>query len=395
MSYINFKEECEKGRIQLSKRIENNKWIFDKQRRERVSWSGYSFDREWSYREFEGNVFGGGHVKGEDEFKEICDSDIVCTIFRECKFSNIKFRNCRFIGCYFYGCDFEGGGASFENCIFIKEESEVLPSLNRKDNFSCTFEGGNIYARFFNCSLNYAIFKGCKIHNTNFELTDMTSVIIFECDLKRVVFTDCDISGMKVIGTYIEDLDFCDKDKTRIDEKTFMDKIRVRRGTRDEYEGLYEVYEIIADQFKENQLNNNFGEYYFLCKCVQRKTLKPIPKMLSYINFFTSGYGERPSYAVLCSLFIILVFAFVYLFTGIDIEGEIIRYSLFNFNVELGSFLKHFNETLNLSVGMFAAVGVNVSQPTEVGYMLANIEMIIGVIMMGIGIGALVKKLVR
>ncbi len=53
------------------------------------------------------------------------------------------------------------------------------------------------------------------------------------------------------------------------------------------------------------------------------------------------------------------------------------------------------NETLNLSIGMFAGVGVNNGQPSEVGYMVSNFEMVIGIIMMGLGIGTLTRKIVR
>ena len=47
---------------------------------------------------------------------------------------------------------------------------------------------------------------------------------------------------------------------------------------------LYEIYENIADKFKDNNLKNNFGEYYYLCRNVQRKSLKIVPKFFSYIN---------------------------------------------------------------------------------------------------------------
>ena len=44
---------------------------------------------------------------------------------------------------------------------------------------------------------------------------------------------------------------------------------------------------------------------------------------------------------------------------------------------------------------MFAGIGINEAKPSPRSYMLSNIEMLIGVMMMGVGIGALVKKIVR
>ena len=61
----------------------------------------------------------------------------------------------------------------------------------------------------------------------------------------------------------------------------------------------------------------------------------------------------------------------------------------------MGDFMKDFNEAFNLSVGMFAGVGIDNGKPTEIGYMVANLEMLIGIVFMGIGIGALTRKAIR
>ena len=53
------------------------------------------------------------------------------------------------------------------------------------------------------------------------------------------------------------------------------------------------TYETIADKFKENSLNNNFGEYYYLCKKEEYKVLDPWPKFMSFLNNVTCGYGRK------------------------------------------------------------------------------------------------------
>ena len=84
------------------------------------------------------------------------------------------------------------------------------------------------------------------------------------------------------------------------------------------------------------------------------------------------------------------------MFFGIKVDEEIITYSNNINNVlNIKKLLKDYNEALNLSTGMFAGVGLNEAQPSPRSYMLSNIEMLIGVLMMGVGIGALVKKIVR
>lgn len=395
MSYVNFKEEVYVAKIQLQKRINNNEMLFNKISKEKSIANNYNPNEKYSFKEFNDIVVGGEHPKKEDEFKEISYTDIICTKFIDCKFSNIKFKGCKFIGCYFVNCDFIGGGVVFEECIFIKQESDVTPNLNKEDNLSCEFNNCNMYAKFLNCDLSHIIFNKCVLKDTNFELSDMSDGILFDCDLKMIIIIDTDLSGVKIVKCYIEDLEFRDKYNSKLDEKTFIDKIKLRKKNRSEYEGIYTVYENIADKFKENSLNNNFGEYYFLCKKVQRKSLKSFPRIISFLDFISCGYGERPLYAAYFSLFMIFIFSILYLLFGIKVNEEIIRYSIFNNNMSIREFLRYFNESLNLSVGMFAGIGLNEAQPAPISYFISNIEMLLGVLMMGVGLGALVKKIVR
>lgn len=395
MAYINFKEEISAAKTQLEKRVSNNIKVFEKLSKSKDVYSEFNPNDKYSFKENNNLVIGGGHPKKEDEFQEFKDEDIVCAKFIKCRFSNIKFTSCKFIGCYFEECELMGGGVVFQDCIFVKTDKEDIPNLNKEDNFSCEFNNCNIYAKFINCTLEFIIFNKCILKNTNFELSDMSNGIIYDSTLEMIIISDTNLSGTKIVNTYIEDLEFRDKYKTKLDEKTFIDKIKLKKKNRDEYEGIYTVYENIADKFKDNNLTNNFGEYYYLCRKVQRKTLKPMPKISSTLGLVSCGYGERPMYAVYFSLFIILLFSILYLIFGIKVNEEIISYDSLGKFYSFRQMLRDYNESLNLSTGMFAGVGLNEAQPSPRSYMLSNIEMIIGVLMMGVGIGALVKKIVR
>lgn len=396
MSYVNFKEENTVSRQQIERREKNNNELYIQLMKKKGELKGYLPVDKYSYLNIEGVLIGKEGMLGEENFKEITNEDIVCAKFKDCNFNNVKFKNCRFVACTFEGCIFNEGGVVFENCILVKEDSEKLPALNKKDNLSCEFIDCTIYAKFLNSDISFCTFRYCKINNTSFEQSSMKSVIIADSNLRMIVVEDCDFCGLKVINTYIENLDFNDKYCTKFDEKTYFDKIPIKKKTREEYEGIYMIYETIANKFKENTLNNNFGEYYYLCKSVQRKTLSFFPKMLSYLYFFTCGYGERPGYALIFSIIAIFVFAIIYLLTGIDINSEIVIYNFNNIgSLTIGKFLRDFNETINLSVGMFGGVGFNTAKPTPASYMVSNIEILVGVVMMGVGIGTLTRKIVR
>lgn len=396
MVYINFREEKFVAKKQLKKRKENNEQLFEEIIKQQQLGGSFNPFKEYSYKLFEDRNFGKEGLLNEEKFYIIENKDIVCATFKKCKFSNIKFKGCQFIGCIFDNCDFEKGGISFENCNFFKEDSDKKPSLNRKDNLSCYFKNCRIYAKFLNCILGFSIFEKCNIHYTNFEQSDMESTIIIESKLKMIVISDCDLSGAKIINTCIEDLEFKDKFQSKLDEKSFIDKIPILSKTREEYEGIYMCYETIANKFKENNLTNNFGEYYYLCKSAQRKSLKLFPKIESTIYWLTCGYGERAEYCIISSLVLILIFAIVYLLVGVEINNEIVIYNWDTIrNLTLNKFLNDLNESLSLSIGTFGGVGTINCDPTSKSYMITNIEVIVGIIMMGVGTGTLVRKIVR
>lgn len=394
MAYINFKEEAFVAKRQLSKRLKNNSELYSEIIKTKNLGKEYNPDLKYSYKVILSECFGKYDESNEDAFNVIQNKDIVCTEFKDCKFHGIKFKNCKFIGCRFINCEFCEGGVVFENCIFFKEDSQKIPSLNVKDNLSCEFINCNMYIKFENSTLSFVIFKKCNIKYTNFENCDMSSLMIFYSKLKNISIQDCNLSGFKIISTYIRDFEFNDKDISKLDEKSFIDKIPITSKSREEYEGLYMVYQNIADKFKENSLNNNFGEYYYICKSIQRKSLKLPSKISSYIYWITCGYGERPWNAVISSLIIIFVFALIYLFIGVEINGEVINYDIASLN-NFNQIIKDFNEALSLSIGCFAGLGTINCEPIPIAYNLVNIEILIGITMQGIGIGTLTRKVVR
>ena len=156
------------------------------------------------------------------------------------------------------------------------------------------------------------------------------------------------------------------------------------------------IYETIADKFKENTLDNNFGEYYFLCKKTEHKTLDPLPKISSFIYKVSCGYGERPFNALFLGIFLIMIFAFIYLFVGVDIDDKYVIYNLSTLkNFNFIKFIEDYNESLALSSGIFLGVGGYSCEPVQISLVVSNIEMILGVITVGIGTGAFVRKIIR
>ena len=393
MAYINFKEERYSINKQIENRKKNSSKVVSYILKNKDDLKDYTPCKQYSYKNFNGTRFGKDGLLDEADFRIVESKDIVCSKFIDCNFKNIRYKNCNFIGCIFENCTFNDGGVTFENCIFVKEGTEQLPSLNNKDNLGCYFYNCNMYAIFLNCDLSMALFEECNIANTYFEMTYIRKGIIKNSKLDKIVFEDCNLCGFKTLDCYIIDLDFNDKDKTKFDEKTCFGKIEAVEKTKQEYEGIYMTYETIADKFKENNLINNFGEYYYLGKVAERKSVKKIvPKISSYFYWISCGYGQRAIYPVITSLAVIIICTILYLFMGIKIgETEVVTFSTL-LNSDFKTIMGYINESFNLSVGMFAGVGIDNSQPTPTTYMVSNIEMMIGLLMMGVGIATLVRK---
>ena len=90
------------------------------------------------------------------------------------------------------------------------------------------------------------------------------------------------------------------------------------------------------------------------------------------------------------------IFGVLYLIFGIKIDEQVISVingSLYKYNFT--DVLEFFKQGLLLSVNLFSGVGANESVTVNFSAAIASVEIIFGVIMMGIGTGTVVRKLVR
>ena len=64
-------------------------------------------------------------------------------------------------------------------------------------------------------------------------------------------------------------------------------------------------------------------------------------------------------------------------------------------NYDFIKFMQDYNQTLALSSGIFLGVGGYSCEPVQLSLVISNIEMIIGVIIIGVGTGTIVRKIIR
>ena len=240
------------------------------------------------------------------------------------------------------------------------------------------------------------VIKDSRIKNSKLIECILENDIYKNLDIDNIQISDCDCRGFKIIDSYIENLKFEDKKITKLDEYSFIDTIRLDKKYRKSYEEASKVYSIIAKKMDENKLIDYASEYYYLSKCVENKALTGVDKIKSTIYWLLCGYGERPTYALITSIEIILGFALIYMFTGLNIKGININYiDILSKGFPVDSLISDFMNALYFSIVTFTTVGYGDITPIGVSIFLSGVEMFLGLTMVGIWTATLARKITR
>lgn len=322
----------------------------------------------------------------EDGYEIITNAQIKYTKFIKCKFKYIKFVKCNFYGTSFSNCIFEN--IIFEECNFYYEDCGVV------------FNDGSIFDKVFfkKSNIKKSIFKDIDFENVKFSEVKLDESILDSITMTKFIINDCDLRGVKIINASIDKLIFEDDYNTKFDEYTFIDQIIMNKSYKKSYENASKAYRIIAEKFEKNNLLDYSGEYYYLSKIIENKSLSGIDRVKSYFFWMICGYGERPTYALVTSIEIILMFAIIYMFTGLAADGNIINYTesfsqgiIFKYNM-----YSDFFKSLYFSMTTFTTVGYGDITPVgEISTMLSGLEMFLGVTMVGIWTATLARKIIR
>ncbi|MGL5751522.1 MAG: ion channel [Paraclostridium sp.] len=188
---------------------------------------------------------------------------------------------------------------------------------------------------------------------------------------------------------------------TKFDEDTFIDKVskynkEYKRDRYNYYEISYKFYRDISYKYKQNNLQSLYGEYYYLSKLMERKTLKGIDKFKSTILWIICGYGERPTYALISSIEIIFVFTILYMIFGLNCGSQLISYKeIFLEGRGINFVFNDFIKAFHFSIVTFTTVGYGDVTPIGYSVFLSGLEMFLGVTMVGLWTATLAKKISR
>lgn len=317
--------------------------------------------------------------------KNITNMSFKYNVFKGCNFNNIKFYNCKFIGNIFYNCKFKN--ISFENCDFYTSQDDIN-IFNSKTSFMNSY--------FKNCNIEKSVFQNISLNNIYFIHSNMKNIIFNDIYMDKVCISDCDCRSLKIINPEINELKFDDSFLTKFDEYTFIDEIKVNKNYKKTYETAFKVYREFATKFEANRLIDNSDEYYYRSKVMENKYLTGNKKMKSYIYWLLCGYGERPTYALITSIEIVLVFAIIYMITGLNMGGYVIDYTMMlEFGIAMPNLIPDFMKSLYFSIVTFTTVGYGDITPVGMSVFLSGLEMLLGVTMVGVWTATLARKITR
>lgn len=339
----------------------------------------------YPFTHVENKTIGTKSLNSRHIYKNISNKKIDYNKFIGCNFNNIKFENCTFFGSIFENCKFNN--VQFSHCNF--EDEEKVIALFKEN---CVFERCN----FYQTNMKNIVFECAKFTEVKLSLSSIRNSIFNQCFIDSIIFSDCDLKSMKTIRTDINLLSFEDEFISKVDENTFIDLLKLNKKDKNEYENIFKAYKSISAVFEKNRLFNYAGEYYYLAKCAERKSLKGLEKVKSNIFYYSCGYGERPTFALISSLEIVLIFSIIYMFSGLCVNERIIHYNL-NILSYLPRKLMYMDliDCFYFSLVTFTTVGYGDIFPIGYSVLFSCVEMLLGVTMVGVWTATLARKITR
>jgi uncharacterized protein YjbI with pentapeptide repeats len=354
--------------------------------------SGFFEFTEKTYRftQFNGLMFGQDMAENESQLLSISDVLFYYCDFTQSGFSNMIFENCAFVGCNFTECYTMGFTTVFKACRFlnrVKGEANI-------DDAPSMFMNCELSAKFRDTDLSMTVFDKSHFYFSSFDQVNLKATIFLDSSFDTVNICDSDLRNTKILKPKFIEFYIEDKfQKSKVSRHTFLGEIDFNPKETREVRFASEVYSQLSELFEGNKLMELSGEYFYLFKKTESINLKGFEKFKSFIGHFTCGYGERPFFSLMTSMILVLTCGTLYMFFGVNANNEVIA-----FRPTLSQPFPPLNHLIlwyHFSLVTFSTVGYGNVVPVGGSLIVSAFEMVLGIIMVGIWVSTLVRKMVR
>lgn len=325
--------------------------------------------------------------------------------YRGISFSNIIFDGINlnhicFHNCTFYSCEFKN--VTTHNPNKYSNSKLNISGFNFCDFNSC---------KFSDCNFNHTLWSIGKFSNILFENTKFYNSMFHRNSFSNVQFKgNCMLYDTCIIrpsgqfdikfynengmikmtpNSYISNFDY--KDKINI-----MDYEIYSIHKKSHYKNVASTYFALEKLCDNNCLTPQYINYYYQRKKAETRSKKILKSIPSYLNELIIGYGEYPFNSLISMMIIILIFSFVYLFTGFtNIDNYNIMYDFdithifFISKLDIGNWL----HSLYLSFFTLITVGQGSAHPTTpLSQIASSIELLLGAVLVTLFTATLFRK---
>lgn len=267
--------------------------------------------------------------------------------------------------------DFNLSNTNLENINLVNSGSHEGFKINNSDLYKANLSNAHCFkVDFSGSSLMKANFSNANLHFANLQNCNLLGINLEHARLENVIW-----------------------DKEIIQEKKAK-LSKTREEEIDFYQQAEEIYRNLRRTTESDGLFETAG-LFFQKEMKMRRMQMPkysLKRTISKIVEFSCGYGERPLRIVIISALVILLFTFIFFFSGLSYSDEVIMYSS---SQTVSENISDLLNSLYFSVVTFTTLGYGDILPLGISKLFAGIEALLGGFILALFVVVFVKKMTR